>query len=370
MCKTTMLAQRQTLMLSRTTQLVPNTRAAAAPRATPHAAVKTRTPPELLSRIARGLLVGAAAFFLCLSVSTVRADETKGEHTWVNVGTMENDDPYADDDDIGSIDYFYDEKDPTNIMLLVHYKNGYEEQIYSKDKDASNPNPEDANSGRKGDLSSLIARAKQKGGKFFTDVDFWISPLGRHLSAGGNGPGPVINPSDDGIGPGGPRNPTIGKEKLGAPQIFNSFGQVGTGHGGFQFNGGSPADQLKTHGPGSPPGSTGSGDGDDKGSHKPPPGSNFGPAELVDPLGPPIARAVVKGTGNRITNIAGGIRRIVVVQGFGARPHYNLNNMTMRKRLGGPDTKAPKFGKISAITFHARRTTIKMSGPAMKFVRR
>src|SRR5262245_45476834 len=101
-------------------------------------------------------------------------------------------------------------------MLLLHYKNGDEAEIVGKNKDPSNPNPEDPSSGPKGDISSQIALGKQKGGgNQFAGVDFWKTPLGRHLSAGGSGPGPVINPSDDGTGQGGPRNPGVGKEKLG-----------------------------------------------------------------------------------------------------------------------------------------------------------
>jgi hypothetical protein len=45
--------------------------------------------------------------------------------------------------------------------------------------------------------------------------------------------GPVINPSDDSTGEAGARNPSFGKEKLGAPEIFNKYGQGGSaGHVG------------------------------------------------------------------------------------------------------------------------------------------
>jgi hypothetical protein len=375
MRKMMMLALRQTLTVSRTTQLVPDTRAAACLPALPRAApaVERTTQSKFLSRVARGLLVGTAALFLCLSVSNARADEVAVKGSWTHTERDINiDDDNNDDDDYDYIDHYVNSKDSNQFLVVFHFKDGTVSTYEGKYKGDSNPNPEDPNSGPGGDLSSLIAGAKQKGGgKLFKGGDFWKSPLGQRLSAGGNGPGPVVNPSDDGVGQGGQRNPSLGKEKLGGPQIFNKYGQAGSGKGGgFQFDGGSPGDQLKTHGPGGHPGSTGGGGGDDKGSHKPPPGSNFGPVELVDPLGPPIARVVANGTGKGITNIAAGVRRIGAVQGFGARPHYKLNNVTMRKYLGGPDTKVPRVGKLSAMAFHARGNPNKMSGPALRFVRR
>ena len=255
-------------------------------------AVKPEPPPcrtgaEFLSRIAPGILV--AALLLSLGFpQDARADLQPMPGTLWFGNSDDPDDPawvewYIDDE---TLDVFISETDKDGSVSIEKVGNG------------GDPNPDDPSSKPEGDLNSLIAAAKQKGGKLFTDSDFWKSPLGQRLSAGGNGPGPVINPSDDGGGQGAPRNPSLGKEKLGAPQIFNKFGQVGSGHGGFQFDAGSPADQLKTHG-GSPSGK-GDGDGNDKGSHKPPPGSNFGPAELVDPLGPPTARDAAKGTKNGI----------------------------------------------------------------------
>jgi len=375
MRKTMMLALRQILTVSRTTQPVSDTQVAACLPALPREAPAAEKTAQsiFLSRIAGGLLVGTAALFFCLSISNARADGVAVKGSWKEIGRDINiDDDNNDDDDYDTIYHYVNSKDPNEFLLVFHYKDGTVDSYQGKYKDGSNPNPEDPSSGPKGDLSSLIARAKQKGGgKLFKDGDFWKSPLGQRLSGGGSGPGPVINPSDDGVGPGGQFNPSFGKEKLGAPQIFYKYGPAGSGKGGgFQFDGGSPGDQLKTHGPGGHQGSTGSGNGDDKGSHKPPPGSNFGPVELVDPLGPPIARAVSNGTGKGFTNIAGGVRRIGVVQGFGARPHYKLNNLTTHKYLGGPDTKVPRVGKISAMTSHARSSPIKMSSPAFRFVRR
>jgi hypothetical protein len=138
------------------------------------------------------------------------------------------------------------------------------------------------------------------------------------LTAKGKGPGPVINPSDDapGGGPsapskeavkalkkafGKPDDPNIVKGKLGGGVIIDKTEQIGSGKGGgFQFNAGSPAEQLKKGGgPSGPPGGGGSDDDDDKGSNKPPTGSNFGPTELIDPLGPPIQGRQEKGTGTR-----------------------------------------------------------------------
>lgn len=189
-----------------------------------------------------------------------------------------------------------------NVHTFIEFKDHFEERWSDKrgdhvkvtpKKGDSNPNPEDPSSGPKGDLGSAMGRAKQKGGgKFVEEQNFWKSPGGKSLGSKGKGPNPVINPSDEGGG-GGTGSPGAGAQNLGKPHIINKGGPIGAGKGGgFQFNSGSPADQLKKPGgPAGQPGGGGSGGGDDNdGSHhKPPPGSNFGPAELVDPLGPPIS---------------------------------------------------------------------------------
>jgi len=297
----------------------------------------TRT--NLLSRVSRALLVGTAALFLCLSVSDIaRGDEV-----------YKLDASYSHDSD-------GDGKDDTTVEIyqgkngyaVLVWENGELVSVWHSDDLVSNPSPDDSSSGPKGDLRSLIALAKQKGsGKLFMDLDFWKTPLGQRLSAGGGGPAPVINPSDDEGSKGGSRNPSVGKEKLGAPEIFNKFDQAGSGKAaGFQFNSGSPADQLKTHGPHSSPGG-GSGDGDDKGSHKPPPGSYFGPADLVDPLGPPVARGAAQETKNRTGNVAASVKKIGSVQG----------------------TKTPQTGKTNTTAVRVAGSSNKTGGGSNLFAR-
>jgi hypothetical protein len=81
--------------------------------------------------------------------------------------------------------------------------------------------------------------------------------------------------------------------------IIDKTGDLGSGKGGgFQVNAGSPGEQIKK--PGGPGGHTGGGsddDDDDKGSSPPDPG--YGPAELVDPLGPFIKPVKTTGGNDR-----------------------------------------------------------------------
>jgi hypothetical protein len=186
----------------------------------------------------------------------------------------------------------------SGIVWAIYYNTDGTVEVHGH---TDNPDPGGESSGPKGDRQSLIALAKQHGcGNRVSQQEFWNSPLGQMLTAKGKGPGPVINPSDDdqGGGPAAPKgDPDVVSKKLGDHgEIIGKTGPIGSGEG-FQFNAGSPTDQLKKPGgPGDNQGGGGS-DDDDKGSNKPPPGSNFGPAELVDPLGPPIARPAQKRTG-------------------------------------------------------------------------
>jgi hypothetical protein len=219
----------------------------------------------LRGTIARPVLIGAIALSFCLGFPhNVRAG-------WLSYSLW-----FADNDDaVDYIEKFVDENDPKSYLSVYVFKDGT--VLYKKDHD-SNPNPDDSSSGPKGDLQSRIDLAKQHGGgNWLGEREFWDSPLGRSLTSKGKGPGPVINPGDDNAG-GGLGNPSLGKEKLGDPLIIDKTGTIGSSKGGgFQFDAGSPADQLnKPGGPGGNQGGGGSDNDDDKGSHKPPPGSEVG----------------------------------------------------------------------------------------------
>jgi hypothetical protein len=253
----------------------------------------------------------ALTLLLCLSVTgDVKAD-------WVLTGLDIGD----EDDDFDYVEHYHDEAG----RHLVWYW-GKDGTSFGHVFSPGNPDPDGTSSGPKGDLQSRIALAKQGGGNWVSEREFWDSPLGQRLTGKGKGPGPVINPGDDNAG-GGLGDPSRGKEKLGGPLIIDKTGAIGSGKGGgFQFDAGSPADQLnKPGGPGGNPGGGGSDDDDDKGSDKPPPGSNYGPAELVDPLGPPIAKPAKKGTGKVTHGALGG-------------PDTKGTGIA----LGGPDTKSRK----------------------------
>ena len=282
---------------------------------------------RLRDAMARPVLIGAMALFLCFGFAHNARAGWQSYSLW-----------FADNDDaVDYIERFVDENDPKSFLSVYVFKDGT--VLYKKDHD-SNPNPDDSSSGPKGDFQSRIDLAKQHGGGNWTgEREFWDSPVGQRLTSQGKGPGPVINPGDDNAG-GGPGNPSRGKEKLGEPILIDKTGGLGAGgEGGFQFNAGSPADQLNK--PGGPPGGNqgggGSDDDDDKGGHKPPPGSNFGPAELVDPLGPPIARLAKKPTG-KIT--------------LGA--------------LGGPDTKTGKRKSGEAFLPYVEQKSLKKSSGITK----
>jgi len=273
------------------------------------------TSKSLGGTIARRTLIGAVALFCCLGVAH---DARAG---WLSYDLW-----FADNDDaVDYIEKFIDEDDLKTRLYVYVFKDG---TVSYKTVHDSNPNPDDSSSGPKGDQQSRIALAKQNGGgNWVSERAFWDSPLGQRLTGKGKGPGPVINPGDDDAG-GGPGDPSRGKEKLGGPPlIIDKTGGFGAGGGGgFQFNAGSPAEQLKKPGgPGGNQGGGGSDDGDDKGSNKPPPGTFFGPADLVDPLGPPIARPAAKGTGKSTVGALGG-----------------PDTKTTGIALGGPDTKSRK----------------------------
>ena len=167
-----------------------------------------------------------------------------------------------------------------NVRIVYVWKDGTRATVEYSD----NPGPDDPVPG-KGDLQSRIDLAKQGGGgKWIPEREFWDSPLGQKLGRGGKGPETVHNPGDDDAGS-GPGDPSVNKEKLGGPLLIDKTGDLGSGKGGgFHVNAGSPGEQLKK--PGGPGGHKGddSDDDDDKGSSPPDPG--YGPAELVDPLGP------------------------------------------------------------------------------------
>jgi hypothetical protein len=282
---------------------------------------------RLRDAMARPVLIGAMALFLCFGF----AHNARAEN-WVKGDTH-----FADNDD--TLDWsvtIVDQDNPSHYFVVYQWKDGASTVIEAHD---GNPGPDDPGP-KKGDQQSRIALAKQHGGGNWTgEREFWDSPVGQRLTSQGKGPGPVINPGDDNAG-GGPGNPSRGKEKLGEPIFIDKTGGLGAGgEGGFQFNAGSPADQLNK--PGGPPGGNqgggGSDDDDDKGGHKPPPGSNFGPAELVDPLGPPIARLAKKPTG-KIT--------------LGA--------------LGGPDTKTGKRKSGEAFLPYVEQKSLKKSGGITK----
>jgi hypothetical protein len=204
----------------------------------------------------------------------------------------------ANEDPEDYVEKFWNLDDPRWDIYKVVYKDGSVEW-YVLPAD-SNPGPDDPSSGGKGDRDSRIALAKQTGGgKFIADQYFWKGELGKSLTGKGKGPAPVINPGDGDDPGGGPSNPSRGKEKLGEDYVINHTEQLGSGKGGgFQFDGGSPGEQLKKGGgPKGPPGNNngnGNGDDDNKGSNGPPPGTYFGPAELIDPLGPPIQKEAAR----------------------------------------------------------------------------
>jgi hypothetical protein len=199
------------------------------------------------------------------------------------------------DSDIAYLEYYSDSEDSTKYFILIVWKDGMRATLKPSD---SNPGPDDPPLG-KGDRDSRIDLAKQGGGgKWIPEREFWDSPLGQKLGRGGKGPETVHNPGDDAVG-GSPGDPSVNKEKLGRALIIDKTGDLGSGKGGgFQVNAGSPGEQIKK--PGGPGGHTGGGsddDDDDKGSSPPDPG--YGPAELVDPLGPFIKPVKTTGGNDR-----------------------------------------------------------------------
>ena len=257
-----------------------------------------------LRRLAHRMRRAVSLAAIALSLSLCGPIAAKADLVLVDVYFGDKDEK----NDPDYVDYFIDDETREHWMGIMEKDGTY---LLIKTGTKGNPTPDDP-SGPKGDRESQIALAKQHGGGDVAgERDFWKTPLGEHVSSGGSGPGPVINPSDGDRVKGGTGNPSFGKEDLGEPQIIDNMGSLGSGKGGgFQFNAGSPGEQLKKPGgpggnPGGNQGGGGSGD-DDKGSHKPPPGSFYGPADLVDPLGPPIARSATKRTGKITVGALGG----------------------------------------------------------------
>lgn len=160
----------------------------------------------------------------------------------------------------------------------------------------SNPNPDDSSSGPK-DTDMARALAKQKGGSGIPEIDFFKTPAGKEITSGGNGPVPLTEPNYE-KGPGAMGGGTVfdktGQAKIAADKAINTnvLGGHGGHTGGIEFNSGSVTEQIKKHGSGGPPSDNDKGDG--QGSHKPPPGSFLGPADLVDP-NPPVPPIVKTG---------------------------------------------------------------------------
>lgn len=218
------------------------------------------------------MLTAALAVVACLTFSP----NARAEWQLYNIDFADN-----DDESIDYIEYYVSNEDPYRHLAIWVFKDGTRGNYQWSE----NPGPDDPPLG-KGDLQSRIDLAKQGGGgKWIPEREFWDSPLGQKLGRGGKGPETVHNPGDDDAGS-GPGDPSVNKEKLGGPLLIDKTGNLGSGKGGgFQVNAGSPGEQIKK--PGGPGGHTGGDsddDDDDKGSSPPDPG--YGPAELVDPLGP------------------------------------------------------------------------------------
>ena len=200
---------------------------------------------------------------------------------------------FYDNDHAADYAEIYIDYETWNVRIVYVWKDGTSATVEYSD----NPGPDDPVPG-KGDLQSRIDLAKQGGGgKWIPEREFWDSPLGQKLGRGGKGPETVHNPGDDAVG-GSPGDPSVNKEKFGGPLIIDKTGNLGSGKGGgFQVNAGSPGEQIKK--PGGPGGHKGddSDDDDDKGSSPPDPG--YGPAELVDPLGPFIKPVKTTGGNDR-----------------------------------------------------------------------
>jgi hypothetical protein len=320
---------------------------------------------NFLHRISRRLLMAAITLFLCFSApGVVKAD-------WV-IHAMDIGDP---DDDFTRIEHLHDTETGKNITIFF-WKDGSLPDIFFH----GNPDPQ-GGSGPKADLSSRIDLAKQHGGgNWVSEREFWDSELGRYLGSKGKGPGPVINPADDDVS-GGPGDPSRGKEKLGEALLINKTGPIGSGKGGgFHFNAGSPGEQLKKPGgPGGPGGPSGgdSDDGDDKGSSGPPPGTNYGPAELVDPLGPPIAKRTTKETAKlKTVKIAKSIgdphKRLGKAgkgdQSLGGPDTKSLGGPDTKKFLGGPDTRIALGGPDTKLVTGAGRISSMGGGSAFRMV--
>jgi hypothetical protein len=249
------------------------------------------------------------------------------------------------------VEGFIDNEDPTKFFIIIMFKDGDATVI----KDVYlNPGPDD-DSVAKGDLESRTALAKQQGGgNWIEERAFWDSPLGRHLAGKGKGPDPVINPGGDDVG-GGPGNPSLGKEKLGDAQIIDHTAHLGSGKGGgFHVNAGSPGEQLKKPGgPGGPPnGDKGDGGDDDKGSSKPPPGTYFGPADLVDPLGPWVgkgaAKAATRTNGKSQVHSGAAIKRAAGPAGQGAASGAAIKRTAVPAGQGAASHTKPKSSPMAA----------------------
>jgi hypothetical protein len=163
-----------------------------------------------------------------------------------------------------------------------------------------NPNPDGESSGPKGDQSTQIALAKQKGGgDGKVEGDFWKSPAGQLLTGGGKGPNVVWNPEGDQGGPSaGATYHTIGQKP---GQLL--IGNTGAGLQDLMDRikdkvkevGGAAGKYLENHGKGPGPywnpgveggggGSQNDGGGDDEPPGSPRQGGELGPKpDIVNP---------------------------------------------------------------------------------------
>src|SRR5262245_62073186 len=183
---------------------------------------------NFLHRIGRPALLAALTLLLCFSLP----GDVKAQMVLITIEFPDN-----DNEDVLYTEWWYIGKvgEVDYYLLYFKYTDGTAEAFYIKASDLHNPDPGGETSGPKGDRQSLIALAKQHGGKWNSKQEFLDSPLGRMLTGKGKGPGPVINPSDDDAG-GGPGDPSRGKEKLGDDYIIDKTGPMGSGKGGgFQF---------------------------------------------------------------------------------------------------------------------------------------
>lgn len=166
-----------------------------------------------MTRLELRSFVLGAAFLGAITISGLHAspasaDKKTGKTDLVTVDYAEKDGDW--------VEYYKDEKDREWIVIVQDYK------VIDVIAPTGDPGPDDTDHER-GDLSSMIAVLKQRGGPLVLDTAFADTPLGRRLTREAKGIVPIYNPSDSGFDPGD-----------------------GPG-GGFDPGGGSPQDQLKRH---------------------------------------------------------------------------------------------------------------------------